>query len=424
MSLLPSANPFDVIRSFPVKLIPLDKIDSTKEGPEDKIFMSRYIAFLNGKAAIHLTRLSLEKIRRGFWRPDNGAFSLMSDSPPDEAINSMKDFISLGGRPALYVYENPNKMDEAKYVCCDDEAAHIAYESLGIKVVPVAIMGVPKHAEESCISIKSYQKNNKNSITLLDGYVYTSHEKTASLLHKKNLSRKEALEYLIHCLSQLKERLRQFHRPGFTEFHYHHTLYSILLRAEETIESINLLLETKRVLVAASLLRPLYELMLTFYIDWLAPEFTCRYLQLSSVLSEKKWKENCEKERNKLRTNGTSHANAQKIYEAQLRAYRLCSVVSEKAKLFPLGEEFHKNIYSFLSDIVHHDFSMNARYAHTLEHGDEAIYNEDVEKSLMHLIDIVVSAIFSRIQTDVGLQPIKIEHQTDVIDAPTQISNA
>lgn len=405
-----SANPFDVIRSFPTKLIPTNQIEVSKEGQEDRIFTARYTSFLNGKAPIHLTRISLENIRRGFWRPENGGFSLVNNPVSDDDINEIKNLISMGGRPALYIYENPKKSDSAQYVCCDDQAVHAAYESLGIKVVPAAIMGTPKNGEESCISTKTYQKNLQQSISLIDGFVYVNYEKTASVLKKKNLPPKESFEYLIYCLSILKERVRQFHRPGLIKYHYHHTLYSILLRAEEAIDSMNSLLEKGRVLMAASLLRPLYELMLTFYIDWLAPESTCRYLQLTAVMSEKKWKESCEKEKHNLKQSGTSHSNAQKIYEAHMRGYRLCSVVSEKAKLFPLGESFHKGIYSFLSDIVHHDFSMNARYANTLEHGDEAIYNEDVSNSLVHLTDIVVSAIISRIQTDIGFQQEQIDH--------------
>jgi hypothetical protein len=85
-----------------------------------------------------------------------------------------------------------------------------------------------------------------------------------------------------------------------------------------------------------------------------------------------------------------------------MRSFRLCSIVGEKARIFPLGDELQKDIYSFLSDVLHHDFSMTARYAFTLDHGDDAIYHEDALRSLLHLSDILVAAIVSRVRDDIG----------------------
>lgn len=80
----------------------------------------------------------------------------------------------------------------------------------------------------------------------------------------------------------------------------------------------------------------------------------------------------------------------------------LASKVSEKARIFPFGEEHHQDVYSFLSKIAHHDFSMTARYTHTLEHGDESVFNEDIISTSIYCADFFVAAIIARIIDDVG----------------------
>jgi hypothetical protein len=156
-------------------------------------------------------------------------------------------------------------------------------------------------------------------------------------------------------------------------------------------------------LVAASLLRTLHELVLTFYIDWLSPGQTYKYLQLASVMSENDWEKSCNKTMQEQISAGLPKKDALNIRDAQMRGYRLCSVVGNKARMFPLGEKYQQDIYSFLSDILHHDFSMDARYAHTLDHGDEAVYNADAAGSIRHIADLLISSMITRILSDIGI---------------------
>lgn len=371
--------------------------------PRDDIFMSKYSAFLKGKATVHNTRTTLTSIRRGFWRPIGKEFELLDDTPPTKSIEHMKEMIRLGSRPTLHLYENPNKGDIARYVCTDDTATHAAYEALGISVVPTVLMGKPSGVEESCISVRSYRRGPNNWIALIEGVTPVTHKLVPSLVGKSPLPLHDSLSYLVNEIQTTKDQLRQFHTPGAIQFHYHHTLYSVLLRTEETISSILQLVESGQILVATSLLRPLYELTLTFYVDWLSPGHIYRYLQLASVMPEKNWLAHCDEEMRKLISSGLSAFDAKNIRDAHMRSYRLCSVVSEKARIFPFGEEFHRDIYSFLSDILHHDYSMNARYTHTLDHGDDAIYSSDAAASINHLTNILVSAIVTRIRNDIGI---------------------
>jgi hypothetical protein len=163
-----------------------------------------------------------------------------------------------------------------------------------------------------------------------------------------------------------------------------------------------MLVQRGKPLTAAGLLRSLHELTLVFYVDWLAPGQTYRYLQLASVMSESKWIAECEEGVREDIAAGASPIEAKNIRDAQMRGYRLGSVVGDRARLFPLGDSFQRDIYSFLSDVIHHDFSMTARYAFTLDHGDEAVYDQDATQTVIHVSDILVGAIVSRIRDDIG----------------------
>lgn len=397
------ANPLALVRSLPTKLIPIDQIKSDGDRVTDEIFLSRYKAFLLGKAVVHETRISLDLIRRGFWKKEqHSKWEFVEDPINPEYLQEAISLIRLGNRPVLHLYENPNQGDEKRFICADDVITHAAYERLGISKVPVVLMAKPRDLEESCLSVRCFQRKKKETIALLDGMVPVIHEMVPSILGTEKPDLVEALDALIVSLHASKEALRAFHQPGAVTLHYHHTLYSVLFRAEECLDSMKLLISKGRLLPAAALLRSLHELALVFYVDWLAPTQTHRYLQMASVSSEREWEVICENWRKEDIAAGTSLLDAKGIKDAHMRAFRLGSVVGERARIFPLGEDFHRDVYSFLSEVVHHDFSMTARYTHTLEHGDDAVYSSDVLNTITHLSDILVAAIVTRIRSDIG----------------------
>lgn len=398
-----SANPLQLVRELPTSLIPLDQIKAPEGVSHDEIFHSRYVAFLKGKVPIHETRISLVHIRRGMWKRTGVDWVLSDDlSTNSTNVKYVIGLIRLGSRPVLHLYENPNPTDDKRYVCTDDTVAHAAYELLGISKVPVALMAKPRDLEESCLSIRCFPRKGEAAIPLMDGTVAVAHDTAPSILGSTRHDTRSSLRRLIAAIGELKGSLRSFHQPGAAALHYHHTLYSVLLRAEECLDSICLLIDANRPLIAAGLLRSLHELALIFYVDWLAPGHTYRYLQMASVTSEKDWAAQCEVWRKRDIAAGTSIVDAKNIKDAHMRAFRLCCVVGERARLFPLGERFQRDIYSFLSDVIHHDFSMTARYTHTLDHGDEAVYHTDATKTIVHVADLLVGAIVSRIRADIG----------------------
>lgn len=396
-------DPFSVIRSFPATSIPLNKILVRDDIPEDKIFVSKYQSFLRGKSPIHQTRVSISKIRRGLWQSLEGKWKLIHVEPSEKDIGYLVAMIRSGERPALHLYDNPNPHDECRFICSDDLPTHAAYEKLGIKMAPVALMGKPRELEESSLSIRSFPRGKKEPIALLDGTVPVAHELVPSLLGSTRPNIIESLKILQEAVEKTKKKLRHFHQSGPTAHHYHHSLYSVLLRTSENLEGMQTLIETGKILPAAALLRSLYELALVFYIDWLAPSLTHKYLKMASAVTESEWEEQCELWRKEDVAAGTSSLDSKNIKDAHMRGIRLACIVIERARLFPLGIGFHKDVYRFLSDVVHHDFSMTARYVHALEGGDQAIYYEDVQKSISHLTDIIVAAMITRIQGDIGI---------------------
>lgn len=398
-----NANPLALVRALPTQFVPLDQIKVPEGLPKDEIFLAKYSAFLRGRAPIHETRVSLAYVRRGFWQRDGSTWSLAGELPSDIDLAYAIDMIRLGSRPVLHLYENPNPDDDKRYVCTDDTAMHAAYEKLGLVKVPAALMAKPRDLEESCLSVRCFPRGRKASVPLLEGVVPATPDVVASILGvSKPPSVLECLDQLLIVLAETKASIKRFHKPGATTLHYHHTLYSVLLRAEDCVESIRLLVAAHKPLTAAGLLRSLYELSLVFYVDWLAPSQTYRYLQMASATSEKDWEARCEEWRKADIASGASSIDAKNIKDAHIRSFRLGCVVGERARIFPLGEKFQRDIYSFLSDVIHHDFSMTVRYTHTLDHGDEAVYHEDASQTIVHVSDLLVAAIVSRIRDDIG----------------------
>lgn len=398
-----SSDPLKVIRSVPLVEIPLDKIVIRNDIPDDPIFQSRYIAFLEGRTNVHYTRISLSRIRRGFWRPCTTGFELIEEDLNISHVESIKTLISSGNRLALFIYENPNKNDNYSYICTDDIPVHAAYDELGISIVPVVLMGKPKNLEESAFTVRSISAGRKGITASIEGATPTLRDSFKDILQSQNLSLSDTLSNLSHEIEKTKIDLKLFHKNSSNTIHYHHSLYSVLVRAKEQIESIRIIADMENLMVAASLLRPLHELALVFYIDWLMPMHVYKYLQLSSLISQSEWEKRCETERKRLISDGTTKTDAARITSANIWMFRLCNIVSEKARIFPYGDEYHKGVYSFLSDMVHHDFSMTARYVDTLEHGDNSVFIGNVSKTISHIAHGTISLIVSRIRSDIGI---------------------
>lgn len=136
-----NANPLALVRELPTKTIPLDQVIPREDIVTDQIFLNKYLGYEEGKVTVYATRLSIDRIKPGFWRANNKRFEYICDDVPDKDIRLLKEQIQQGNRPALYIYPNPNNSDPFDFVCPDDVPTHRAYTSLGIRTPPVILMG-------------------------------------------------------------------------------------------------------------------------------------------------------------------------------------------------------------------------------------------------------------------------------------------
>lgn len=397
-----NSNPLSLVRSLPTQNIPIDKIKVRDDIEHDDIFLDKYTKYLKGKLKSYATRLSLSNVKPGFYQPSQHGLVYKCDEYIKENVEYLKDLIRMGHRPALFVYENICKKDEQTFLCPDDVSSYHAYKELNITKPPTIILGCKKNLEESCYVIRAMKCTYNDRTEHFESFLGVEHKLQPSLLGLEKPPYSDCFNILLESVRGTKQRVKEFHKGGSVKLHYHHTLYSILQRAEESLESMKLLFDRGLYVNAGAVVRSLYELALTFYIDWLGPEQIYKYLQMASVTKLKEWEKYCDDTLKKQLKDGLSRSDAQLLKDAKMRGYLLASTVSEKARLFPFGEEHHQDVYSFLSKIAHHDFSMTARYTHTLEHGDESVFNEDILNTAIYCADFFVAAIITRIIDDVG----------------------
>ena len=397
-----NSNPLSIVRGLPTIDIPTDKIQVRADLEIDPIFEDKYLKTQTGKTKSYATRISISKIKPGFYKPSKSGLVYKCDKPEQCVIDYIKNLVRSGHRPALFLYHNIHDGDDEIFLCPDDVASFYAYRDLGVSKPPVILLGSKKYLEESCYVIRAMKCTHNDYTEHFDSFFGVSHKLQPSLLGEEKPQHDDCFKILIEATRETKAELKDFHKGGSLKMHYHHTLYSILHRAEETLVSMQMLFERDLFISAAMLARPLYELALTFYIDWLAPEQVYKYLQLASIMKERDWEKMCEKDLVKQTKSGLSRVEAQKLKDAKIRGYRLASKVSEKAKMFPFGEEHHRDVYAFLSKIGHHDFSMTARYTHTLEHGDESVFYKDAMDTTIYCADFFVTSIITRVSDDIG----------------------
>jgi len=395
-------NPLSLIRNLPTEMIKSEDLKQPDNIEIDQILLKKYKNYLTGKAKAYATRISISNIKCGFYKNTNdGLIYILYDINKD-VVEALKKIIRSGSRPSLHIYLNINKNDKEKFLCPDDLHTYLAYLELKIKKPPVLILSSRKYIEESCYEIISLKNADGSFTPRFYGALETNSELIPLLLSNSDLSYNLSLEKLIDSVKFVKNKLKEFHSNGIDAHHYHHTLYSILQRAEDTLVSIKILYEKKLYLNASVLVRTLYELALTFYIDWLSPEYFHEYLKISSMIKEKEWSEMCDKEIKENIQNGLKKSEAMLIKKSHTKGFHLASTVSEKARIFPFGEKFYKEVYSFLSKIAHHDFSMVARYRATLERNDDDIFNEDIIKKTIDYSDMFISHIVVNILDDIG----------------------
>ncbi|EGU30867.1 hypothetical protein VIBRN418_16311 [Vibrio sp. N418] len=396
-------DPLSLVLCLEAKKCDPEEVRYLNEGEHDPIFHKLYNDFGLGKKHSHISRVSLSRIVCGFYKRDDNEWDFYTDDAVDWGVERTKDAIKGGIRPSLHIYVNRNPKCSFDYVCPDDVHAYNAYKALGINKVPVIIHGEIGELEESAFKIKGF-KSGEQIKHYIYGMVCVKPKGLYSIFSSDKFSNEgnmvECVELMEEIVNSVKSEFKGFHYSRLNpKIHYHHVMYSVLVRLGESLRAIKLLLKDGLFLQSAHLLRSIYELVLTFYISWISPHEIARFLQITSIMSESEWTKVYV---NSLKEEKLNKQQANDLKKANVFQYKLVAKVKEKAKFSPFGEDYYNEIYSFLSRITHHDFSAVARYQNALEHGDESVYMEDFQQAMLSIIDFLSVFIVVNIRDDIG----------------------
>jgi hypothetical protein len=368
----------------------------------DDYFINLYLDHLKGKKKAALTRFSMSRIIPGSYEKDiNGKFLHQRDNLDQKDIESFSKSIAAGRRPEIYIYKHP-KLEIEAFLCSDDEVAYEAYKQLGFSKVPVVLLDYDIACLEESALIMNIRATTKGPKYFIDKYVSYNLDSVPTFFGlESSKDFDSSMNILIEETNETINKLRAFHLEGYLEFHYNHTLASILHKLIQSIKAIKILSIENLFDQAYIQIRALYEMALNFYIDWLAPEKLGPYLQFFDICSKKEWIEFKEY----VCENATKEGWDKELIELQKKAYNklgnLMGKVSEKASLNPLHSK-HKELYEFLSGLAHQDFYTTAQYIQLLENKDCI---EDVSKKLHYIrlyTDLIVAQILTNISSDIG----------------------
>ncbi len=326
------------------------------------------------------------------------------DNPPLGIIDERMLDIRKGARPTLHLCSNPIPNHDKRFLCPDDVVSCIAYRKLGIKSVPAVVFSPGKKSlPESSLEVR-VTLSAPNLGPRVCGLI--SAEKPEKLQSHFGTSAfvdvDSELSKLMTALANLVVRLRQFHVTEPNQLHYHHMVFSAIVRTQETLRAIELLIKGNLWHQALAMLRLLYEILLNFFFDWLQPETNYRFLAASSVLGSAgvvKARSNMSKE---LIAQGISQASAEEQSKIVWKPVTIASTVAEKAKLPKVGILYHKEIYSFLSQVAHQDFEVASLHANRFDDETFLTINNDLKVTFFHFMDLVVSEFVFCLDRDIG----------------------
>ncbi|MCA1326218.1 DUF5677 domain-containing protein [Herbaspirillum sp. alder98] len=370
----------------------------------DEIFGSLYKRYLLGKIPGYATRMPMELVREGFYIPARG-FEYICDRPPEDIILGRIRQLRLGARPPLHLYRNVNPSDFVRFLCPDDVVTCLAYRRLKFDAVPCIVFApgnepLPFSAFETKAKIASSAHYIEMTRVIAPPLPELLESSFGLTLPSVPL---DVMKKLDEKLSVVMSRLKSFHSKHETEMHYHHMLFSALIRVKETLDAVSLLVQNNLWYQALALLRVLYEIHLNFCFDWLQPETNYKYLAAAAVFTHS--------DIAKHRLTAAQHYVAEGMGEklAEERAYSAWKPVSfaasvvEKAKLSKVGVHYHESIYDFLSQVSHQNFEIASLHANRFDDETFSAVKEDVKETYLRFADLIVTEFLTYVDSDIGV---------------------
>jgi hypothetical protein len=395
---------------FTVRM-PIDKI---KREPfeSDPEFSAHYTCTVRGEAPVGLTRVTTERIQVGFIRPGDTAPTI-SPAIPDEHVLTFRKEIRCGRRPALWVYR-PKGPCTRNLVCSDDVAALMAYRVEGFKTVPVCLMNPSiEDLEESALLFR-YLPSMPSLTSVFEGSLVPKSGFAVAILGNATsaMPLSKAFGVLYAAASHRLKLLRRFNMKttGSKRVHYHESMASALVRSARLISGARQMCAHGMPELAALPIRALYELSLSVYLDWLAPEVVGSYFNDYALVSHRGTRnEVIRSVAAERRKTGWSDSAAQTWAKAQERMFTLVESPHQRAMVSPLAEA-HDRIYPALCHEAHQDFVAGSRFLGALDTMAEpssvvAPRIGGSNRTLLRVADLSVGSICMCADTDLGSRP-------------------
>jgi hypothetical protein len=373
---------------------------------DDPVFVGLYKKYLLGRISAFATRVPIEMIKEGFYLPSRN-FEYLCDTPPEDVIRDQILRIQKGARPPLHLYSNLNMNCNFRFLCPDDVAPCVAYKRLNVRCVPAIVFSPGKKSLPfSSFESKVYAATGGMEVQICGlisadapSKLYTCIEK---VFPKDPL---DILKIISDVLRTLVARLRLFHIYDSNQLHYHHMIFSAVVRMQETLTAIEVLIEKNLWHQALALLRVLYEIHLNFYFDWLQPETNYKFLAAAAVFNSAAVVRQKKLMSQDLVTKGITLESAAEQANIAWRPVILASTVSEKARLSKVGILYHKAIYDFLSQVSHQNFEIASLHANRFDDETFKAVSEDVKMTYLRFMDYIVSEFVVCVNQDIGTSP-------------------
>jgi hypothetical protein len=382
------------------------------EFERDSEFLRLYGAFMGARITGGVTRISSARVQVGFWRALENR--LIVDEIKQDDVQLMRTQIRAGARPILYVYRVAG-LPGGELVCPDDTVALTAYRAESIDTVPCLVLAPDSSIlEHSAFVVKTLPTAPDRPMAII-GTMAPDEPRLARILgdgaEHGEIEADFGLRQLEAQTSYALRRLRHFHLQGAASTHYHHSLASALTRGARLVGALRRIGMVSYPDAAAVVTRSLYELWLSVYLDWLAPELVGPGFQIHATSTRRSRKKAMEILSRQMLANGWNKQDVERLNGGRERLFRIIESPTERARVNP-GAILHDEIYSRLCQFAHQDFAAGSPFLTSLRRKESPARfkpenNELHARFLLQVSDIAVSGIVACVSSDTGVSVAK-----------------
>lgn len=373
----------------------------------DSEFGRLYDSHLRGELLVGYTRLSATRIQTGFKRESAGGPTTLVETGKDEAfIRIVSAHLRAGSRPVVYLYRSSDG-ERKDYICSDDVNLMEAYRCAGIAAVPAAVLDpAVSSLEEGCLTF-SCRQSPQGPFWVFVKAISPDYTTVPSILGGSYIAKEavQSLEMLQAAIDHTLTQLRRFHCDRVESTHYHHTLASVLVRASLILRGVRSLCAEGLSDQVLALVRALYEMSLSLYLDWLSPEeFGQHFVWHAQLDKEGRIAVWDDIDRQRLK-DGWSPDAVRALRKSWERIQEYIGSTGKRAALSRF-KDFHSQFYRRLSSSAHQDFAVGVKYAGALSGNEDRFSprrdNEEDIAFLLKCADLAVANICAIVTADIG----------------------